>query len=600
MKAGLGVICGLIALLTTVGVLAADELPACDAAETCAQSAPASKEAVEPPVPAAHRQVAALPAPLIVSPLPDSQVQTPEVILRVRGAGGTPHISLFELDTVPGFDSAGRRVSGELNVSDDGSASWTLSGLVENQRYFWRAKFRQEHLESAWVEGSFLMNAVNDAPPVPTQISPANAAWLEGQPVLQLAGVIDPEGDAVSYEFEVYHDAALRRRVAAGRSENPGWQPEPPLEDRAGYWWRARAVDALGAASGWSPLTAMYLSSEPYRQPEIAVLEPAQPVTPVRIAAAGNRKLVAIRWEGNDPNIEASLALYYDRNPGRGSGTLIVDGLRQPAGTHAGSYLWDVTDLPPGSYSISAVIYDARGSATARAPGSVVLVPAKQSGKLNVNAAGELHTSEDGASATFSVSLASKPTADVIVQVSSSMTREDDVSPQALVFSPANWDQPQTVTVTGKPDCVKDGTSRLDIQVGPSVSQDPQYMGIKGASVKVRNSGSASSIRYASNNPQIAFCSLRMISEHKTGLASWEYEIDAVMGNRGEALAGLSATLTGVPFFGKMLGGALEFGPVGREEAIRSRNTIRIQTSLPLNETLLTTGIGFEWSVAPR
>lgn len=591
----ISLLCGLLALLTMQAPQAQEEAPACSEAIDCPQSAPVPEQSAPTRSPSA----AALHAPLIVGPLPGTQVKSEQQVLSVRGeAEATQVVYQFELDTVGSFDSADRRASGGLSADSGGIARWAIGGLIENQHYFWRARLVSAHSESSWVEGDFMMNAVNDAPPVPFQKVPPNAGWVQQlQPMLQAGPVVDPEGDAVAYEFEIYRDAALMHRVAAGSSESAEWQPQSPLEDRSTYWWRIRAVDAIGAASAWSPAAVMYLSSLPYRQPEIQLLEPAMSVSPLPIAAAGNRKLVAIRWEGTDQNIEANVALSFERLPGHNMSTQIIDGLRQPAGTHTGSYLWDVTDLPAGTYSISAVIYDARGSASSRAPGSVVLVPTRQSGKLVVSAGGELRTSEDGESANFRVSLASKPSAEVSVPLASSMTREVDVAPQTLVFTPANWNQPQTVTVTGKPDCIKDGTTRLEVMIGPVTSQDPQYMGISGNAVKVRNAGSSSSIRYAANNPQFAFCSLRIISEQKTGLASWQYEIDAVLGNRGQAVPSISATLVGVPFFGKMLGGALEFGPVAQGEAIRSRNTIRIETSLPLTETLLMTGIGFEWNV---
>jgi len=45
--------------------------------------------------------------------------------------------------------------------------------------------------------------------------------------------VLDPEGDAVSYQFEVYRDAALSNKVIAGTSSNTGWIVPVVLPDRA-------------------------------------------------------------------------------------------------------------------------------------------------------------------------------------------------------------------------------------------------------------------------------------------------------------------------------------------------------------------------------
>src|SRR5690606_9536732 len=59
-----------------------------------------------------------------------------------------------------------------------------------------------------------------------------------------------------------------------------------------------------------------------------------------------------------------------------------------------------------------------------------------------------LTTSESGGKASFTVSLKSKPVADVTIAVASSNTAEGVVSVSKLTFTASNWDQPQTVTIT--------------------------------------------------------------------------------------------------------------------------------------------------------
>ena len=61
-------------------------------------------------------------------------------------------------------------------------------------------------------------------------------------------------------------------------------------------------------------------------------------------------------------------------------------------------------------------------------------------------------TSEDGTSATFTVVLTQEPSADVVIPVASNDTLEVSVSTDNLVFTPANWDTPQTVTISGLDD----------------------------------------------------------------------------------------------------------------------------------------------------
>ena len=72
-----------------------------------------------------------------------------------------------------------------------------------------------------------------------------------------------------------------------------------------------------------------------------------------------------------------------------------------------------------------------------------------------------LTTTEAGGTATFTVVLTAQPTADVTIGLSSSDTTEGTVSPASLTFTGANWNTPQTVTVTGVDDLLADGDDRL-------------------------------------------------------------------------------------------------------------------------------------------
>ena len=67
---------------------------------------------------------------------------------------------------------------------------------------------------------------------------------------------------------------------------------------------------------------------------------------------------------------------------------------------------------------------------------------------------GTLTTTEAGGTTTFAVVLNTHPTADVTIGVSSSNLAEGTVAPTSLLFTPVNWQTPQTVTVTGVDDAV--------------------------------------------------------------------------------------------------------------------------------------------------
>ncbi len=68
-----------------------------------------------------------------------------------------------------------------------------------------------------------------------------------------------------------------------------------------------------------------------------------------------------------------------------------------------------------------------------------------------------LTTDESGSIDTVTVKLAKKPTSLVFVPVWSSNESEATVHPDNLIFTPENWDEPQTLTVHGVADRVADG-----------------------------------------------------------------------------------------------------------------------------------------------
>ena len=63
--------------------------------------------------------------------------------------------------------------------------------------------------------------------------------------------------------------------------------------------------------------------------------------------------------------------------------------------------------------------------------------------------------------------LTSQPTANVVINLSSSDTTEGTVSPVSLTFTSANWNTPQTVTVHGVNDVVDDGDILYSIVTAP-------------------------------------------------------------------------------------------------------------------------------------
>ena len=153
------------------------------------------------------------------------------------------------------------------------------------------------------------------------------------QPSLILRAVKDADNDVLRYQFEVFDDAGLANRVADGSSDTVAWVVPNPLADKNTYYWRGRAIDPSSAASAWSAPATMYISTGAWQTPTIQVTSPATPMAPVETTMPDGttRKFVILRWEGQDPNLEATVALYRASNNTKFAGTLIVDNLKQEA-----------------------------------------------------------------------------------------------------------------------------------------------------------------------------------------------------------------------------------------------------------------------------
>ncbi len=96
-------------------------------------------------------------------------------------------------------------------------------------------------------------------------------------------------------------------------------------------------------------------------------------------------------------------------------------------------------------------------------------------GGLTVTQTGSATTvSENATTDTFDVALTSAPLVDVVLNITSGDTDEATVDLATLTFTPENWNQPQTVTVTGVDDGDSDGhqTTLITISVDDAISDD--------------------------------------------------------------------------------------------------------------------------------
>ena len=90
-----------------------------------------------------------------------------------------------------------------------------------------------------------------------------------------------------------------------------------------------------------------------------------------------------------------------------------------------------------------------------------------------VESGGSTAVAESGTTDTFTIVLDAQPTTDVVISMSSSDTGEATVT-STVTFTNANWDTPQTVTVTGVDDNIIDGNidSTITMAVIDAISDD--------------------------------------------------------------------------------------------------------------------------------
>src|SRR5690606_33369472 len=85
-----------------------------------------------------------------------------------------------------------------------------------------------------------------------------------------------------------------------------------------------------------------------------------------------------------------------------------------------------------------------------------------------------LEVSEPAGTATFTVSLASEPTAPVVVPVAAS-NGQCQVSAASVTLTAGNWQQGVSVTVSAVDDDVADGDQQCTILSGPTTSAAADY-----------------------------------------------------------------------------------------------------------------------------
>ncbi|MEM7725494.1 MAG: Calx-beta domain-containing protein [Cyanobacteria bacterium P01_A01_bin.45] len=105
---------------------------------------------------------------------------------------------------------------------------------------------------------------------------------------------------------------------------------------------------------------------------------------------------------------------------------------------------------------------------------------------LKVEPIGNFNTTE-GEETIFTMQLESQPTDEVEFNLNTSNILEGTLSTHKVIFTPENWNQPQSIKVTGIDDGVVDGNGNYQITISQATSNDSNYNQLPGKTLNFTN-----------------------------------------------------------------------------------------------------------------
>jgi len=403
-------------------------------------------------------------APQGLSPVPGDTLTSATATLSIAPATDPEGDLLsyrFEFDTQADFQSADLQRS-EIIPQGAERTSWSPTGLTDNGHYYWRVQASDGHSAGPWAYGELRVNTANQPPGVPRPANPGAGAWVRSQlPELSVYPAGDPDGDALTYEYEIDDEAGAWVAGAGGAGEQ--WRPALALADDRSYSWRVRAIDAQGLAGDWSEPLGFFVNDNGVDDtPEIGFTYPRGPLEV--------RDSLRVYWGDEDADSDATIALYYDTDGKGADGTPIVEALPETPEGAADSYRWDLSALEGGDYYLYARIDDAHASRTVYAPAPLT----KSAARLLIEPLSG-QTGEAGAQASFTLRLENAPHGTVVLDITSSEPSEGQVEPAQLTITPEDWQIERTLTVHGVDDYRVDGDVAYQVTVSAAASPDSAY-----------------------------------------------------------------------------------------------------------------------------
>ncbi|MGB5106386.1 MAG: discoidin domain-containing protein, partial [Candidatus Zixiibacteriota bacterium] len=252
--------------------------------------------------------------PTLSSPSAGGQVATLTPTLTIGNstdAEGNTITCHIQVSTSSSFASIVAQASG-LAQGGGGVTSWVVTpNLATGTTYYWRARSYDGALYSNYAAYRTFSVVTNSAPSTPTLSSPAAASQvLTLTPALVVNNATDPDGNLLTYEFQVATSSAFTNIVAQvnGVSQGTGataWTVTPDLNYATTYYWRARAFDGA-LYSGY----AAYRSFTVFNNTPPGAPSPQLPLNGSRVIDFTPDLVVANATDANGDDLSYQFYLY--------------------------------------------------------------------------------------------------------------------------------------------------------------------------------------------------------------------------------------------------------------------------------------------------
>ena len=221
-------------------------------------------------------------APVLVDPIAGAETEASPDLLVDNATD--PNGDALTLDYEVFSDAALTTLVTGATVAQDasGQTTWKVDvALPENTLHWWRARAADALADGPWAPAEeFFVNAVNEPPTAPTAASPLDGELVASlAPTLQMGASTDPDGDAVTYTFEVA-DAPDGAVLASATDLLDGgslveWTVDVTLTEDVMVWLRGRATDEHGLSGDWSPWIGFLPTADDGAPAGLAWIEPA-------------------------------------------------------------------------------------------------------------------------------------------------------------------------------------------------------------------------------------------------------------------------------------------------------------------------------------